>query len=139
MASPARWRQAAYGLLAAGMIGTAGCGSDTAPDNAVFSAAFSNHRATEVTIQGQVTRLLPDGPDVGDGVHQRFDVDVSGVVVEIDHNVSIAGRAPVQVGSTVTIHGQFEPDPGHPIIHYTHHATGRHEGGWIELSGTRYD
>jgi hypothetical protein len=24
------------------------------------------------------------------------------------------------------------------VIHYTHHPTGAHEGGWIESSGHRY-
>jgi len=42
------------------------------------------------------------------------------------------------VGTTVIVHGQFEPDPGHPVIHYTHHATGRHPGGWIEVNGQTY-
>jgi hypothetical protein len=58
--------------------------------------------------------------------------------VEVDHNLTLAARAPVVVGATVMVHGQFEPDPGHPVIHYTHHATGAHEGGWIKLHGRRY-
>ena len=36
------------------------------------------------------------------------------------------------------MHGQFEPDSGHPIIHYTHHATGKHEGGYIQLRNRSY-
>jgi hypothetical protein len=113
-------------------------GSDT-PDNAAFDAAYSSHRAAEVTVQAKVLDLRPDSPNLGDGVHQRFDTDVDGIRVEIDHNVSLASRVPVRAGDTVTIHGQFEPDPGHPVIHYTHHQTGRHEGGWIELAGQRYE
>ena len=74
-----------------------------------------------------------------DGPHERFQVDLGGgVVVEVDHNLTLAPRVPVAIGATVTVHGQFEPDPGHPVIHYTHHATGRHEGGWIDANGTRY-
>jgi hypothetical protein len=133
-------RRALLGVAAAFLPAvSAGCNSGSTPDNGAFSVAYSDHRATEVTVQGAVTVTLPDSPDSGDGVHQRFDVDVAGVRVEIDHNLSLAGRVPVTVGSTVIVHGQFEPDPGHPIIHYTHHATGGHEGGWIELDGTRYD
>ena len=80
-----------------------------------------------MTVSGVVTQLLPDstGPD---GPHEDFDVAVAGHVVEIDHNLTLAPRVPVAVGDTVTIHGQFEPDPGHPVIHYTHHATASHEG-----------
>jgi hypothetical protein len=44
----------------------------------------------------------------------------------------------VIIGDSVVIHGQFEPDPGHPVIHDTHHATSRHEGGYITLNGTSY-
>jgi hypothetical protein len=58
-------------------------------------------------------------------------------VVEVDHNLTLA-RVPVTVGSTVIVHGQFEPDPGRPVIHYTHHPTGAHEGGWIQLNGHRH-
>ena len=128
-------------VIAACCLGAAGagCGAGTNPDNGAFSAAYSDHRAAEVTVEGQVSVTLPDSPDRGDGIHQRFDVDIAGVRVEIDHNLSLAGRVPVTVGSSVIIHGQFEPDPGHPIIHYTHHATGGHEGGWIDLGGTRYE
>ncbi len=86
-----------------------------------------------------MTALLPDAPAGSDGPHQRFDVSVDGVSVEIDHNLALAQRVPVAAGETVIIHGQFEPDPGHPVIHYTHHATGSHEGGWIQLNGSTYE
>jgi Protein of unknown function (DUF3465) len=81
--------------------------------------------------------LLPDsnGPD---GPHEDFDVSVAGHTVEIDHNLTLAPRVPVVVGDVIDIHGQFEPDPGDPVIHYTHHATGSHPGGWIKLHGHKY-
>lgn len=118
----------------------AGCGaSDANPDDGAFLDAYNAHRSQEVTVTATVVTLLPDSRGGADGPHERFDVDVAGVVVEIDHNLDLAPRVPVQIGSTLTIHGQFEPDPGHPVIHYTHHATGRHEGGWIDLAGQRYE
>ena len=61
-----------------------------------------------------------------------------GVQVEIDHNLALVDRAPVQFGDTVAVHGQFEPDSGHLIIHDTHHATGHHEGGYINLRNRSY-
>jgi len=131
-------RSVAVGLALA-VLGVAGCGGGDQPDNAGFDGALRDGRPAEVTVEAAVTELLPDSPDRGDGVHQRFDVRVDGTVVEIDHNLGLAGRVPLKVGSVLLIHGQFEPDPGHPVIHYTHHATGRHEGGWIELGGTRYE
>ncbi len=113
-----------------------GCGA--AVDNAALDSAYHDQRAAEVTVMGTVTALLGDSPPRGDGAHQRFDVSVDGITVEVDHNLSLAPRVPVAVGDSVVIHGQFEPDPGHPVIHYTHHATGAHEGGSIELNGTTY-
>jgi hypothetical protein len=114
----------------------AGCG-DPSPDNPAFVHDLASAHAAEVTVRGAVTTLLPDsnGPD---GPHEDFDVDVAGHAVEIDHNLTLAPQVPVRVGDVVVIHGQFEPDPGHPVIHYTHHATGTHPGGWIKLDGKKY-
>jgi hypothetical protein len=134
----ARLRRALAAVALAALLGACGAG-DATPDNGAFLDAYNAHRAQEVTVSATVVDLLPDSPGGADGPHERFDVDVSGVVVEIDHNIDLAPRVPVEVGSTLTVHGQFEPDPGHPVIHYTHHATGRHEGGWIDLAGQRYD
>jgi hypothetical protein len=108
-------------------------------DNAAFDSAYRSMTAAEVTVRGMVTTLLPDAPAGADGPHERFDVSVDGISVEVDHNLDLAQRVPVAVGSIVVIHGQFEADPGHPVIHYTHHATGGHEGGWIELNGSTYE
>jgi uncharacterized protein DUF3465 len=119
-------------------LALAACGGD-AVDNHALDSAVADARPAEVTVRGTVTGLLADAPDHGDGVHQRFVVEVDGAGVEVDHNLGLAPRVPVARGSVVVLHGQFEPDPGHPVIHYTHHATGRHPGGWIELGGVRYD
>ena len=51
-----------------------------------------------MTVQGTVTALEPDSPDLGDGVHQRFTVSVGGTRVEIDHNLALAPRVPVAPG-----------------------------------------
>jgi hypothetical protein len=121
-------------LIAA--VGLAGC-ADPKPNNPSFVRDLSAAKAAEVTVQGTVTKLLPDstGPE---GPHEDFDISVAGHTVEIDHNLTLAPRVPVAVGDVVDIHGQFEPDPGHPVIHYTHHATGTHPGGWIKLAGHKY-
>lgn len=114
----------------------AGCG-DPRPDNHALLAAIGAGRPAEVTVQGRVVQVLTDeqGPE---GRHERFRLQVAGQVVEVDHNLTLAPRVPVVVGATAIVHGQFEPDPGHLVIHYTHHATGAHEGGWIKLDGHRY-
>jgi hypothetical protein len=128
-------RSLAAAALAALLL--AGCG-DPKPDNLGFVSDLRAHQAAEVTVRGTVTMLLPDsnGPT---GPHEDFDVLVNGYTVEIDHNLTLAPRVPVAIGDVVTIHGQFEPDPGRPVIHYTHHATDSHPGGWIKLDGKTYD
>jgi len=129
-------RRCLAALAAAALL--AACGGDSAPDNAALTSALSAGQTAEVTVQGQVRTLLSDGNGT-DGPHQRFRLDLGGgVVVEVDHNLSLAPRVPLHDGDSVIIHGEFAPDPGHPVIHYTHHATGRHEGGWIKLDGTTY-
>src|SRR5215467_783689 len=105
------------GLCAALLL--VACG-EPAVDNAALRAALDAGQTAEVTVQGRVVSMLPDG-NGADGPHQRFDLDVSGVVVEVDHNLTLAPRVPLHVGDTVTLHGEFAPDPGHPVIHYTHH------------------
>lgn len=119
--------------------GIAGCGASTTVDNAALRSAAAAGTPAEVTVSGRVTAVLPDGPARADGPHQRFDLAVAGLRVEVDHNLDLAPRVPVTIGSMVVVHGQFEPDPGRPVIHDTHHATGRHEGGWIEFNGHRYE
>jgi len=113
------------------------CGEATA-DNAALRSDLAAGRTAEVTVQGIVVAVLPDG-NGSDGPHQRFRLDLGdGVVVEVDHNLTLAPRVPLHDGETVEVHGEFAPDPGHPVIHYTHHATGRHEGGWIQAGGQTY-
>ena len=113
--------------------------NESPPDNTTLHADATSGRADEVTARGRVVDILADSGGA-DRAHERFRIDVGqGLVVEIDHNLELARRVPVRVGDTVTVHGQFEPDPGHPVIHYTHHRTGRHEGGWIERDGERYE
>jgi uncharacterized protein DUF3465 len=111
------------------------CG-DTVDNNA-FLEDLHNRLPAEVTVQGAVTALLPDS-NGSDGPHENFDVDISGVSVQIIHNLDLAPRVPVAVGDTVVVHGQFEPDSSGPIIHYTHHQTGSHEGGYITRNGQTY-
>lgn len=120
----------------AAVVAVAGCGSPHV-NNAAFVSDLESGHAGEVTIRGQVTRLESDytGPT---GPHEYFVVTVARHPVEIDYNLSLAPRVPVQVGDTVQVHGEFNPDPGHPNIDYVHHSTGGHEGGWVILHGHKY-
>ena len=137
------------GELLVAVLLLAGCGSSSsgasdvsatdsrASDSASFPALVSAGRPAEVTVAGTVTRVLRDGHGQA-GPHERFLMTVDGVPVEVDHNLTLAPRVPLQVGDVVNVRGQFEPDPGRPVIHYTHHATGSHQGGYIRLRGRTY-
>ncbi|MGN6475214.1 MAG: DUF3465 domain-containing protein [Mycobacteriales bacterium] len=122
--------------VAAALLVLAGCASARV-DNPAFLHDLTTHHAAEVTVRGTVTQVFPDqtGPT---GPHQVFDISVAGHAVEVDHNLTLAPPVPLTVGDIVVVHGQFNPDPGHPDIDYTHHATGRHPGGWVTLRGHRY-
>lgn len=123
-------------LLLLLVTGCAGCGSSSSPTGDFGGVVRAGH-PQEVTVTGTVQQVLRDGHG-SSGPHERFVLLVDGVRVEIDHNLTLAPRAPVHVGDTVTVHGQFEPDPGRPVIHYTHHSTGSHEGGYLKVSGHTY-
>ena len=112
------------------------------PDNAAVARAFAEHRSQlEVTAEGSVTRLLTD--DIGpSGTHQRFIVQLrtSTQTLLIDNNVSIGRRVPVASGDAVIVHGEYVWNEEGGLVHFTHHdPAGTHEGGWIELRGTRYE
>lgn len=132
-------RRAVPGVIGVALLGAAlaGCGASAKVDNAAFVHDLDTNQSAEVTVQGTVTELLPDstGPS---GPHQDFEIEVAGKFVEVDHNLTLAPRVPLNIGDTVVVHGQFNPDPGNPNIDYTHHATGGHPGGWVTLRGHRY-
>ena len=117
------------------------CGT-AASGNAAVQSDFAEHRSkVEVTADGQVTRVLTDehGPE---GTHQRFIVQLTGLTqtVLVDNNVDIGRRAPVAVGDTVTVHGEYVWNDQGGLIHFTHHDPEHtHEGGWIDVKGVRYE
>jgi hypothetical protein len=131
-----RHRRRALAGTGALILGLIGCASAKV-DNPAFIHDLQSGRSAEVTVRGEVTKLESDytGPT---GPHEYFIVTVSGQPVEIDYNLSLAPRVPVAVGDVVQVHGEFNPDPGHPNIDYVHHSTGGHQGGWVILRDHKY-
>lgn len=117
------------------------CMPAATPNNAAVERDYAEKRSTvEVTAQGVVTRVLADdsGPS---GVHQRFIIRLAGSTqtVLVDNNLTIGQRAPVLQGTDVLVHGEYVWNDQGGLIHFTHHDPAHtHEGGWIELSGVRY-
>jgi len=117
------------------------CLPPTTQDNAAVERDYAEKRSNvEVTAQGVVMSVLTDdsGPS---GVHQRFIFRLAGSTqtVLVDNNVTIGQRAPVLQGSDVSVHGEYVWNDQGGLIHFTHHDPEHtHEGGWIEMSGVRY-
>lgn len=118
------------------------CGASTQPDNAAIVSDFHHHQSTvEVTADATVVRLLADTTS-STGTHERFIIRLSSsdLTIEVEHNISIAARAPVKEGDHVIVHGEYIWNSQGGLIHFTHHdPQGTHEGGYIEDAGTTYD
>lgn len=117
--------------------------SQNAPANnsAVYAAFLSGTSRVEVSAGGTVTRTL--GTRVGrSGTHEGFLVRMDGprpLVVRVEDNVDLTGPIPVRVGEHVVVHGEYEYYPRGGVIHWTHHdPAGRHENGYVEIGGKRY-
>ena len=85
-------------------------------------------------------RLLSDEPGP-DGAHERFIIRLDGgtQTVLIEHNISIAPRVPVSIGTQLTVHGEYIWNDQGGLIHFTHHDPQHtHEDGYIVVGGTRY-
>ncbi len=94
----------------------------------------------EVTADGTVVRLLPDRTS-NTGTHEQFIIKLSAqnLTIEVEHNISIGARVPVQVGDHVIVHGEYIWNPQGGLIHFTHHdPQGTHEGGYIVDQGKTY-
>jgi hypothetical protein len=100
--------------------------------------AFRAHQSgVWLALSGTVTGLLSDTD--GAREHQRFVVGCAdGQTVLIVNDVSIGQRAPVHVGDRVTVRGQYIWNSEGGLIHFTHHAVGSSQGGWILLGGRLY-
>jgi hypothetical protein len=113
------------------------------PDSGELTSLLAAQRAQRdgVWVQGEVevVRLLAD--DEKGSRHQRFLVrPAGGDTLLVAHNIDLAPRVPLEVGSELRVRGRFEWDGrGGGILHWTHHdPDGDIPGGWIELRGERY-
>lgn len=104
----------------------------------ILSAQQQRASNMEVTVTAPVRKLLPD--DTEGLPHQRFLLELAnGSTVLVAHNTGEAPRVPVQAGDQVTVHGEFIWNKKGGVLHWTHHSdNGRHEGGYIDYQGRRY-
>lgn len=106
--------------------------------NTLLVQLFEQKRSDQfLTVQGKVYRVLRD--DTKGSQHQRFLIYVNNISVLVAHNIDLAPRVPLQVGDTVTLHGEYEYTHKGGVLHWTHHdPKGRRAGGWIDHEGQRY-
>src|ERR1700682_1249954 len=127
-------------ILVAGWL--AACGASTQPDDGAIVSDFHNHQSSvEETADATVVRLRADSTRSTD-THERFIIKLSSgdLTIEVEHNISIAARAPVKEGDHVIVHGEYIWNSQGGLIHFTHHdPQGTHEGGYIQAGGTTYD
>ena len=114
--------------------------SDGFTEVGVIEHAFNNQQSNiQVTQQGVVTRLLAD--DLRGSRHQKFIVRLdTGLKLLIVHNIDLAPKvSTLSKGSMITFRGEYEWNHKGGLIHWTHHdSQGRHEDGWLEYKGKRY-
>lgn len=112
-----------------------------ADPTAALEALVAARRGNEmVTVTAPVARVLPD--DTNGSAHQRFLIGLpSGNRVLVAHNIDLAPRVDALAeGDTVTVRGEFEWNDKGGVLHWTHHdPAGRHQGGWIEHDGRKYE
>ncbi len=108
-------------------------------DQEVLAAQQAQRRKVEVTVAEHVFKLLPD--DRKGLPHQRFLLQLdNGTTVLIAHDIKLAPYVQnLQPGDFVRIHGEYIWNERGGVIHWTHHDPGgRHEPGWIDFNGQRY-
>ena len=92
-----------------------------------------------VQVEGVVARLLAD--DDEGSRHQRFILRLeSGHTLLVAHNIDLSSRLSLQRGDRVEARGEYEWNDRGGVLHWTHRdPQGRHEDGWIQHEGRRYD
>ena len=113
--------------------------------NAAIVKAFESQRSdVQVKGCGRVIKLLAD--DNKGSRHQKFLVKLTGVTgaqnmtLLIAHNIDLAPRIDgLSVGSKISFYGEYEFNPKGGVVHWTHRdPAARHQDGWIEVQGKRY-
>jgi len=95
--------------------------------------------ASQMCGSGKVIRLLSDD---NQGIrHQRFIIkQSSGNTLLIAHNIDLAPRInSLRKGGVVKFCGEYENNLKGGVIHWTHHdPSNRHQAGYLEYNGRRY-
>lgn len=110
-----------------------------AEQSQLLEAQASRAKKVEIIFSARVKKILRD--DTRGLPHQRLLLAVdNGSTVLLAHDIKYAPKVPVQVGDLLTIKGEYIWNPKGGVVHWTHRSdTPRHEGGYVELEGQRYE
>jgi len=119
----------------------------TACQNDLIVEAFNAQRSdVQVKGCGTVVKVLAD--DNEGSRHQKFLLKLTPVTESnrkltllIAHNIDLAPRiANLNTGDEVSFYGEYEFNPKGGVVHWTHHdPAARHQHGWLERAGQRYE
>lgn len=104
-----------------------------------LETAYDEKRSgIQVTGTGVVVKLLAD--DTKGSKHQKMIVKIGEKhTILIAHNISLAPRAEVKEGDTITFHGEYEWNEKGGIVHWTHHdPQQQHPNGYLKVNGIQY-
>jgi Protein of unknown function (DUF3465) len=107
-------------------------------DKEALNAQADHAIQREITVQALVKKLLPT--DTEGLPHQKFLIELSnGSTILIAHDLKYAPAVPIQPGDVLRIHGEYIWNKLGGLIHWTHHSdTPKHDSGWIDFNGMRY-
>ncbi|MES2304738.1 MAG: DUF3465 domain-containing protein [Gemmatimonadota bacterium] len=105
---------------------------------ALIDAVHQQRSHVELFAIGRVARLLPD--DNEGSRHQKFLLRIApDLTVLLVYNLDLARRVPVAMGDSVTARGEYIWNEKGGLLHWTHKdPAGKHQPGWVDLKGTRY-
>jgi hypothetical protein len=105
---------------------------------------LSAYQAKESDVQirstGVVVKIL--GDDNSGSRHQKCLLKLAtGHTVLISHNVDLAPKVKIiDIGDSVEFCGEYEWNCKGGVVHWTQHdPAGKHQGGWLKHTGTRYE
>ena len=121
----------------------AGCaGQQTPNDQAVCDAFAAGRSHVEVVADGVVTHVLGVAPGRV-SPHEGFLMHLASgcnLVLRVEANTDFTGTFGLAPGQPVTVKGEYEFYPRGGVVHWTHRdPRGRHEGGYVEIGGRRYE
>ena len=111
--------------------------------NTTITKAF-NAQQSDRQVQGCGTIIKVLADDNEGSRHQKILVKLDGVspkhTVLLVHNIDLAPRvADVARGTVLGFYGEYVYNDKGGLVHWTHHdPAARHQGGWIESNGVRY-